>query len=205
SVSFIRLPSVTHTHNMSSRFVDLTFTRKSGSLDVSSPANANIAPPGYYMLFLVNSSGVPSVATMVKLGGTTPVDTQPPSVSMTVPSNGDTLFGTVNVSANASDNVGVTSLQFLLDGNPLGTALPSPPYTMTWDTTTVSNATHTLSASASDAAGNTATATAISVNVGNSTGTPTASASVTPTSITQGSSATLSWSTTNATSVTIDQ
>jgi concanavalin A-like lectin/glucanase superfamily protein/galactose oxidase-like protein/Big-like domain-containing protein/purple acid phosphatase-like protein/Kelch motif protein len=205
SVSFIRLPSVTHTHNMSSRFVDLTFTRKSGSLDVTSPVNANVAPPGYYMLFLVNSSGVPSVATMVKLGGTTPVDTQPPSVSMTVPSNGDTLFDTVNVSANASDNVGVTSVQFLLDDNPLATALTSAPYTMTWDTTTASNTTHTLSASALDAAGNAATATAISVIVSNSSGTPTATASVTPTSINQGASATLSWSTTNATSVTIDQ
>src|SRR5262245_60865667 len=205
SVSFIRLPSVTHTHNMSSRFVDLTFTRNSGSLDVTSPANANVAPPGYYMLFLVNSSGVPSVATMVKLGGTTPVDTQPPSVSMTVPSNGDTLFDTVNVSANASDNVGVTSVQFLLDGNPLGSALTSAPYTMTWDTITASNATHTLSASALDAAGNAATATAISVIVANSSGPPTATASVMPTSITQGSSAMLSWSTTNATSVTIDQ
>jgi len=205
SVSFIRLPSVTHTHNMSSRFVDLTFTRSSGSLDVTSPANANVAPPGYYMLFLVNSSGVPSVATMVKLGGTTPVDTQPPSVSMTVPSNGDTLFDTVNVSANASDNVGVTSVQFLLDGNPLGSALTSAPYTMTWDTITASNATHTLSASALDAAGNAATATAISVIVANSSGPPTATASVMPTSITQGSSAMLSWSTTNATSVTIDQ
>ncbi|HEX7793571.1 MAG TPA: LamG-like jellyroll fold domain-containing protein, partial [Vicinamibacterales bacterium] len=202
SVSFVRLPSVTHTHNMSSRFVDLTFTRNSGSLGVTSPANANVAPPGYYMLFLVNSSGVPSVATMVKLGGTTPVDTQPPSVSMTVPSNGDTLFGTVNVSANASDNVGVTSLQFLLDGNPLSAALTSAPYTMTWDTTTASNTTHTLSARALDAAGNAATAMAISVIVSNS---PTATASVIPTSMTQGSSATLSWSTTNATSVTIDQ
>jgi hypothetical protein len=205
SVSFIRLPSVTHTHNMSSRFLDLTFTHRVGGLDVRSPASPNVAPPGYYMLFVVNSNGVPSVAAIMKLGGAAPPDVQPPSVSITVPTNGATLSGTVNVAADAGDNVGVASVQFMLDGAPYGAPLASPPYTISWDTTTAINGGHTLGARALDAAGNSAMATPVTVTVANSAGGPTVTASVNPTAITLGGTATLSWSTTNATSVTIDQ
>jgi hypothetical protein len=66
TVSLIRLGTMTHTFTMDQRYVPLTFTAGSGSLTVSAPANANLAPPGYYMLFLVNSSGVPSVAQILK-------------------------------------------------------------------------------------------------------------------------------------------
>jgi hypothetical protein len=52
---------------MEQRRVPLTFTQAAGGLDVVAPANANLAPPGYYMLFLLNSSGVPSVAKFVRL------------------------------------------------------------------------------------------------------------------------------------------
>ena len=47
-------------------------------------------------------------------------DTTPPSVSMATPANGATVSATVTVSANASDNVGVVGVQFLLDGAALG-------------------------------------------------------------------------------------
>jgi hypothetical protein len=66
-VSLIRLPSVTHTFDQSTRFMSLQFTQASSGLAVTFPANANIAPPGYYMLFLVNSSGVPSVASILEV------------------------------------------------------------------------------------------------------------------------------------------
>jgi hypothetical protein len=65
SVSMIRLGSMTHAINMGQYYVPLTFTAGSGSLSVQSPANGNWAPPGYYMLFIVNTNGVPSVAAMV--------------------------------------------------------------------------------------------------------------------------------------------
>jgi hypothetical protein len=45
----------------------LTFTRGSGAITVTAPLNANLAPPGPYMLFIVNASGVPSAAKIVKL------------------------------------------------------------------------------------------------------------------------------------------
>ena len=66
SVSLIRLGSVTHAFNENQRYIPLTFTLGTGSLNVTSPANANIAPPGYYMLFIVKNTGVPSVGVFVK-------------------------------------------------------------------------------------------------------------------------------------------
>lgn len=67
SVALIAPGNVTHTNDMNTRFVPLTFTASAGSLSVTAPANANLATPGYYMLFIVNSNGVPSVAKFVKL------------------------------------------------------------------------------------------------------------------------------------------
>jgi hypothetical protein len=67
SVSLIRMAAVTHAINMSQRFLPLSFTAGSGQLDVQMPANANLAPPGYYMLFVVNGNGVPSTAAIIKM------------------------------------------------------------------------------------------------------------------------------------------
>ncbi|MBV8279765.1 MAG: DUF1929 domain-containing protein, partial [Verrucomicrobia bacterium] len=65
AVSLIRFGSVTHDINMSQRFLPLTFSVGTGSLNVTAPANDYLAPPGNYMLFIVNSAGVPSVAAVV--------------------------------------------------------------------------------------------------------------------------------------------
>jgi hypothetical protein len=67
SVVMVRLPSVTHSINMSQAFVPLSFSATSGSLNVTAAANGNLAPPGYYMLFIVNANGVPSVAPIVSI------------------------------------------------------------------------------------------------------------------------------------------
>lgn len=67
SVVLVRPGAVTHAFDMEQRLVELSFTADSGVLNVTSPANGNLAPPGYYMLFILNSSGVPSVATFVQL------------------------------------------------------------------------------------------------------------------------------------------
>ena len=96
-------------------------------------------------------------------------DPTPPTVSMTAPSSGGTLLGTATVSASASDNLGVASVQFMLDGAKVGNALTSSPYRMAWDTTAAANGTHTLSVGAADAAGNAATVTPETVDVSNST------------------------------------
>ena len=67
SVALMRPASVTHAFNQDQRFVPLTFQQAAGGLTVQSPANANVAPPGYYMLFIVDTNGVPSVAPFVKV------------------------------------------------------------------------------------------------------------------------------------------
>jgi hypothetical protein len=66
-VSFIALGSVTHAFDMNQRFMWLTFTKSSGALSVKAPASRTTAPPGYYMLFILNSNGVPSKAKIVQL------------------------------------------------------------------------------------------------------------------------------------------
>jgi hypothetical protein len=66
-VTLIALSSVTHSVNMNQRFMELTFTKSGNNLSVTAPANANLAPPGTYMLFVLNAQGVPSVAKMVKI------------------------------------------------------------------------------------------------------------------------------------------
>jgi Domain of unknown function (DUF1929)/Kelch motif/Galactose oxidase, central domain len=68
SVTVIRAASVTHQINTDQRSVPLAFTASAGSLTAKSPANAALAPPGYYLLFIVNTNGVPSVAPWLKIG-----------------------------------------------------------------------------------------------------------------------------------------
>ena len=74
----VRLGAVTHSVNMEQRYVPLTFTAGAGSLTATAPANSNIAPPGVYMLFIVDANGVPSVAKMVTVSGAAPPPPPPP-------------------------------------------------------------------------------------------------------------------------------
>jgi hypothetical protein len=67
SVVLMKDGAVTHAFDMDQRMVGMSFTAGSGSLTVTAPPNSNIAPPGYYMLFLLNSSGVPSLASFVQV------------------------------------------------------------------------------------------------------------------------------------------
>ena len=267
-VSMVRLGSQTHTFDQNQRYIPLNFTNTGGSLNVQAPANSSIAPPGYYMLFVLNGNGVPSMAEFVRMpapnedataptapanltatgglgkvdltwsastdngsirrynvhrsttpgftptaanrvgqptgtsftdsglaGGTyhymvqaedqagnlsTPSaeasatatgDSTAPTVSITAPADGATVQASVNVTANAADAVGVSGVQFKLDGANLGGEDTSAPYSVAWDTTATANGAHSLSAVARDAAGNTRTATTVNVNVSN-TGPP---------------------------------
>jgi len=86
---------------------------------------------------------------------------------MTAPANGTTVSGTITLSANAADNVGVAGVRFQIDGSPLGFEIGSPPFTTTWNTATVTNAVHTLTAIARDSAGNITTSAPVSVTVSN--------------------------------------
>jgi hypothetical protein len=110
----------------------------------------------------------PSALT-VKAASRTKPDTTAPAVSFTAPA---TVSGTVTLSATATDNAGgsgVAGVQFKLDGANLDTEDTSPPnpYSVSWNTSTVTNGTHTLAAVARDAAGNITTSAPVTVTVAN--------------------------------------
>jgi hypothetical protein len=96
-------------------------------------------------------------------------DVTAPTTSITAPTNGSTVSGTVAVNADASDNVGVTKVEFYLDGA-LRTTDTTSPYSWSWNTTTFANSAHSLVTKAYDAAGNVGTSSTVTVTVNNSTG-----------------------------------
>ena len=96
-----------------------------------------------------------------------PPDTTPPNVSLTAPTADSSLSGTVTATATATDNVGVAGVQFQLDGNNLGAVVTTAPYSISWNTATATNGSHTLTAVATDTSGNTATSASVPVTVSN--------------------------------------
>jgi glucose/arabinose dehydrogenase/PKD repeat protein len=91
----------------------------------------------------------------------------PPTVSITAPAGGTTVSGTVNVTANASDDVQVAGVQFRVDGTNIGSEDAAAPYSVSWNTTSVANGSHTLTAVARDSAGQTTTSASVTITVSN--------------------------------------
>jgi galactose oxidase-like protein/glyoxal oxidase-like protein len=117
SVVLVRNGTVTHAFGMDQREIQLAYTAGNGSVTATVPSNPNVLPPGYYLLFIVNSSGVPSKASFVQV---TPVPpdfsvTASPS-SQTVPPGGRTSY-TVNVTPSGGYN---RSVSFSVSGLPSG-------------------------------------------------------------------------------------
>jgi len=94
-------------------------------------------------------------------------DTTPPTVAITSPLSGATVSGTTTVTASASDAGGVRVVQFLLDGQQLGTLDDTVPYEAVWNTRTVPDGSHTLQARAQDTAGNIGESAVMTVTVAN--------------------------------------
>ncbi|MBU6403026.1 MAG: hypothetical protein KGS61_22110, partial [Verrucomicrobia bacterium] len=108
-------------------------------------------------------------------------DTSPPNVAITAPAAGATVAGVaVMTIASATDDIAVAGVQFQLDGANLGSVLTNAPYTLVWNTVTVPNGTHALTAIATDMAGNSTTASPVSMVVSNVTSATTLSADTTP-------------------------
>ncbi len=261
-VTLSTLASVTHTADWNQHFMELPFTRNGDTITVNTPANTNLAPDNYYMVFIVDNRGVPSEARIVRLGTpdtgaptisnvqansitgnaatiswttdetadtqieygattsygssttlninlvtshaqslsglnpgtlyhyrvksrdgagnlatsgdytfTTSIpDGQAPTINMTAPASGSTVSGVVNVTATASDNVGVAGVQFKLDGANIGAEDTTSPYSISWSSLSTSNGTHSLTAAARDAAGNTTTSSSVTITVSNTGG-----------------------------------
>lgn len=100
SVVLVRNGTVTHAFGMDQREVGLTFTAGTGSLTLTAPPNGNIDPPGYYMLFLLSSSGVPSLASFVQVTPAPPDFVVSASPSTSIVTAGTPASYAVNVSSN---------------------------------------------------------------------------------------------------------
>ena len=112
-VHLIKLGSVTHSTNQGQRLVPLSYTVSGNELQVDAPENQNIAPPGYYMLFIVDNKGVPSEASMVQVQ-------QYSSVALIARGSGNAI------SILPGDNGADGTVQ--LQGNAI-----EPDLSMTWD------------------------------------------------------------------------
>ncbi len=120
-----------------------------------------------YAVAAYDAAGNVSTQSAAAFATTLTLDTTPPAVSLTAPANNAMLSGTVTVSATATDNVAVANVQFQLDGSELGPLVTAAPYGISWDTTTVGNGSHVLTAVAQDTSGNPATSTSVPVMVMN--------------------------------------
>jgi hypothetical protein len=124
----------------------------------------DLGTPGWDQYF---GYGQVNAYKAVLAAGAPVADTTPPTVSISSPGNGATVSGTISVQGSATDNVGVTSIQFSVDGTVVTSGVSSP-FSFALNTVNYSNASHTLTVTASDAAGNVAS-TSVSVNVSNGT------------------------------------
>jgi subtilisin family serine protease len=95
------------------------------------------------------------------------VDSTPPQVSLSAPANGAFVTGTLAVSAVATDNIGISKVEFYIDNNVLLTTDTNSPYGFNWDSTTVTQGAHTLYAIAQDTFGLRATSATIAITVDN--------------------------------------
>jgi hypothetical protein len=117
-----------------------------------------------------NGNTATSADATFTTGGTS-TDTTKPVVSLTAPANGSTVAGkSVALSATATDNIGVVSVQFQAGGSNIGAVVTTPSgttYTTAWDTTTLANGSYVVTAVARDAAGNATTSTSFTLIVNN--------------------------------------
>ena len=97
-------------------------------------------------------------------------DTTPPTIVIASPKPDATISGRIRLQANATDNVGVIGVRFLLDGVAIDNEVQLAPFRLYWDTKTVIDGRHDLTAIARDAAGNTSTTAATSIVINNYSG-----------------------------------
>ena len=128
TVVLMRNGSSTHAFDMDQRYVGLSYTTGSGVLNVTGPPNSNIAPPGYYMLFILNSAGVPSVASMVHVSAN-PTAT-PPTGTITSPASNVSIGPGQSVSFAGSGTAPDGSISSYFwsfpGGNPSSSQLANP-------------------------------------------------------------------------------
>ncbi|MDP9339588.1 MAG: choice-of-anchor D domain-containing protein [Acidobacteriota bacterium] len=149
SVVLMKSGSVTHAFDMDQRMVGLAFTADIGVLNVSGPPDGNTAPPGYYMLFLLNNAGVPSVAQFVQIS-TAPADI-PPAGSITSPATDVSIITgqAVTFAGTATANTGtIAGYSWSIRGGVPATSAVQNPGAVTFSVPGVYQAAFTVTDSA---------------------------------------------------------
>lgn len=134
----------------------------------------------FYYIGVVARNGAGTFSTMQYSNGIR-VDTTAPTVTISSPGNGATVSGTITVNATVIENNSMGSVQFKLDGANLGAPDGTSPYSASWNTTTVADGSHVLTAVATDSAGNIGPASApvtVTVSNGGDTVPPTGSVTI---------------------------
>src|SRR5213594_4238998 len=129
---------MSHAFDMDQRLVRAAYTVAGGVLNVTAPPSGNVAPPGYYMLFIVNSAGVPSVASFVRLTADFSLSATP--ASRTVLPGGSTSY-----TATVTPGTGFTeSVSFSVSGLPSGATATFNPTSVNGSGPTTMNVTTSL-------------------------------------------------------------
>ena len=155
AVNLVSLGTDTHQIDMNQHFVPLSFTAGAGSLNVTMPSSAADAPPGHYMLFILNKSGTPSIASMIGLNqSTTPVVPGAPTGVTATAGN-----GSANVSWTAPNDGNSTITSYTITPSTGGTALTptvisgNPAATSTTITGLTNGTSYTFTVTATNAVG----------------------------------------------------
>jgi hypothetical protein len=131
SVVLVRAGAPTHAFDMDQRLVELSYSIGTGVLNVTAPPNGNVAPPGYYMLFVLNAAGVPSVARFVQVmhvSTTAPTITSAASATFTVGTAGAFTVTTTGNPTPALSETGAlpSGVTFVNNGNGTATLSGTP-------------------------------------------------------------------------------
>ena len=162
SIALIRPSAVTHNFDQNQRFMNLNFSVGVDALNITAPPSGNIAPPGDYMLFIVNSNGVPSVATFIRVVADAMQVNIPPQVSIGSPSNNQAFVegDSVDFSGSANDEEEGDLTSSLTWASSIDGAIGSGG---AFSSASLSVGTHQITASVTDMGGSGATGSAMIV------------------------------------------
>jgi len=155
-VTLIKTGAVTHSFNMDQRFLELSFTGSGGQLSVLAPSRASDATPGYYLLFVIDGDGVPSVGKIIR------VNIQPDADAPSQPANA--VLGSVNGKPRLSwtrstDNIGVAGYIILRSSSGAAMAEVARTLGAVWtDNTALAGQSYSYQIEAYDVAGNVSSA-----------------------------------------------
>jgi Domain of unknown function (DUF1929)/Fibronectin type III domain len=153
AVNLVSLGADTHQSDMAQHFVPLSFTASSGSLTVQTPANSALAPYGNYMLFIVNSKGVPSVSAPLNLSAAPAPPAAPTAVNATASKGSATVTWTAPAQGTSPITSYTVTPYIGSSAQTATTVTGTPPATSATITGLTNGTTYTFKVSATNAVG----------------------------------------------------